>query len=150
MRLLGWLGINIRDNYTPQVPTAQDWSCHRVYPDQQARRKTKFLHSWLNHFYQLSWHSSGPVSITALLWKLLLQAPTLKYHFGQLLPTSSSPRGGDSVCSLGAALKGPAPGVGLDSGRDCTGGPSQTPICIRSQFTFAVHLHRLPHLPACL
>lgn len=60
MRLLGWLGINIRDNYIPQVPTAQDWSCHRVYPDQQARRKTKFLHSWLNHFYQLSWPFFGP------------------------------------------------------------------------------------------
>lgn len=41
-------------------------------------------------------------------------------------------------------------GRGLDSGRDCTACPSQTPICIQPWFTFAVHLHRLPHFPACL
>lgn len=117
----------------PQVPGAQDWSCHWAYSDQEARKNTKFLHWWLNHFYQFSWHSPGPVSMTAQGWaqtSLWAATPNQQLPHWDLLTGNSS----EGHCS----------GTGAGR-RNCNKGRAESPsssdlVCLNVAASFLLSL----------
>lgn len=102
MRLLGWLVTSLRNSYSPQGPGAQDWPRSTSRPRGKEEHKVSALVSksllptLLAFLRPCQYHSLGCAQIS-------LRAAT---------PKQQLPHWRDRICSLGAAVKGTALGLG--------------------------------------